>query len=341
MLDYNTSMVNSRSVAIMGCGPGGAYLYALLRNKRPELEVAVFDKTSVTACGQKGCAWGVGWPQFDRLSKEININPEKYVLGRYDHVLINQIKFKADVVIIDKPLLINDLLGGKPPLNPTDADLSLFERIVDASGVSRAYLSSRTDLALVNAVQMRIANTFVSCPEIFADKTGAYTWLFPLGKDEVHLGSLSPRGINIATREANRTREALAAGPTVCSCSEMICRSGPIHPFTEGKVWGLGEAVGLVDPLASAGIVPAMNSAKLMSENWDNAQDYEKQIWRYYSYMAHEAKTIAKIVAGERLIFRDLSLPRRAFKTLGIYPSFHQIVRLASTVIKISSTKDV
>jgi flavin-dependent dehydrogenase len=339
-LDYNTSMTNPPLVAIMGCGPGGAYLYALLRDKKPELEAVVFDKTPRTVCGKKGCAWGAGWHQFARFSKEINVNPEKYVLGRYDRVLVNRIEFKADVVIINKPLFINDLLGGKSPLNPSDVDLSLFERIVDASGVSRAYLSSRQDLALVNAIQMRISNVSVACPRIFADKTGGYAWLFPLGKEEVHLGSLSPLGNHVATRAANRFRETLAAGKVLCSCSETICRSGPIRPFTEGKVWGLGEAIGLVDPLAGAGIVPAMHSAKLMSENWDNAQDYEKQIWRYYSYMAHEAKTIAKIVAGERLFFRDLSLPRRAFETLGVYPSFYQIVRLASKVIRTSGTKD-
>lgn len=333
-------MGKSPTVAIMGCGPGGAYLYALLRYKKPELEVTIFDKTPHTVCGIKGCAWGASWPQFSKLSKEVNIDPDKYVLGRHDHLFINQMKLKADGVIIDKPLLIKDLLGGKSPLDPSDADLSAFERIVDASGVSRAYLSSRQGLAPANVIQMRITTTSISCPRVFADRTGGYTWLFPLGRGEAHVGSLSPQGIDIATRELDSVRKTLAAGPVLCSCSAMICRKGPVYPFIEGKVWGLGEAIGLVDPIACAGIVPAMTSAKLMSENWDNNHRYEKQVWRCYSYMVKEAKAVAKIVREERLLYSDLLLPRRAFKTLGIYPSFRQIMKVASTVIKIKSVKD-
>ena len=120
----------------------------------------------------------------------------------------------------------------------------------------------------------------------------------------------------------------------------MICRNGPVYPFIEGKVWGLGEAIGLVDPIACAGIVPAMTSAKLMSDNWDNDDRYEKQVWRCYSYMVNEAKAVAKLARGERLLYSDLLFPRRAFETLGIYPSFRQIIGIASTVGKIQSAKD-
>ena len=116
MMGYNIGMAKSTTVAIMGCGPGGAYLYALFLHKKPELEVITFDITYHTACGIKGCVWGASWPQFAKLSREVNIDPEKYVLGRYDHVLINQMKLRADVVIIDRPLLIRDLFGGASPL---------------------------------------------------------------------------------------------------------------------------------------------------------------------------------------------------------------------------------
>jgi flavin-dependent dehydrogenase len=325
-------MGKSTAVAIMGGGPGGAYLYALLRHKKPELEVVIFDKTLPTACGTKGCAWGVSWPPFAALCKEINIDPEKYILGKYDHVLINQMRLKGNGAIINKPLLIKDLLGGISPLDPSGADLARFERIVDASGVNRAYLSSREDQSLVNTIQMRIAHTPASGPMIFAHRTGVYTWLFPLGKDEAHLGSLSAGGIDMAAQELDRFRKTLAAGAVLCSCSGTIRRSGPIYPFIEGKVWGLGEAIGLVDPIACAGIVPAMASAKLMSEDWENGPRYEKRISRYYSYMGKEAKAVAKIVKGEKLIFTDLLFPNRAYETLGIYPSFRQVIAVVSKI---------
>jgi hypothetical protein len=96
----------------------------------------------------------------------------------------------------------------------------------------------------------------------------------------------------------------------------------------------------LVDPIACAGIVPAMTSAKLMSENWDNEHRYEKQVWRCYSYMANEAKVVAKIARGERLLYSDLLFPRRTFKTLGIYPSFRQILEVMSMAVKIRNAKD-
>jgi flavin-dependent dehydrogenase len=324
----------------MGGGPAGAHLYALLRRKKPELKVSIFDMTTRNACGTKGCAWGASWPRFAELSREVNIEPEKYVLGSYDHVLINDIRLKADVIIIDKPTLIKDLLGGISPLNPSDVDLSAFERVVDASGVNRAYLSPQPGQPLVDAVQMRLANASVACPTVVADRTGDYTWLFPLGSDGVHIGSLSSRGIETAAQELNKVRGTLTAGQVVCRCSAKICRSGPIYPFIEGKVWGLGEAIGMVDPIACAGIVPAMTSAKLMTENWDDGRRYEKRIWRNYFYMVKEAKALAKFARGEKLLYRDLMFPHRAFETLGIFPGFRQIIEVASKARKTESAKD-
>ena len=91
----------------------------------------------------------------------------------------------------------------------------------------------------------------------------------------------------------------MGASQVLCSCTGQIRCHGPVPPFSEGKIWGLGEAIGLVDPIAGAGIVPAMTSAKLMVENWESAQDYERQVWRRYSYMVREARAVLKFLAGE------------------------------------------
>jgi hypothetical protein len=66
-------MIKMPSVAIRGCGSGVAFLYALLRHKKPELEMAIFDKLTHNACGTKACAWGASWPQFAKLSREVYI----------------------------------------------------------------------------------------------------------------------------------------------------------------------------------------------------------------------------------------------------------------------------
>jgi hypothetical protein len=251
----------------------------------------------------------------------IYIDPNRYIVGKCDHVLINQIKIKANIVIINKPLLIKDFLGGTSPLYPSDVNLSTFERIVDSSGVNRDYLPPQQDLASINAVQMRINSTSILCPMIFADRNGGYTWLFPLGGKEAHIGSLSPNGINIATQKLDSIRKMLAASPVLFTCSAKICRKGPVYPFIDGKVWGLAEAIGLVDPIGCAGIIPAMTSAQLMSKNCYKAHKYENLVLRYYSYMTKEAKMIEKLARGEKLLYRDLLLPQRAFEKLGIYPS--------------------
>ena len=76
----------------------------------------------------------------------------------------------------------------------------------------------------------------------------------------------------------------------------MICRNEPVYPFIEGKTWGLDEAICPVDPIACAGIVPTMTSAKQMSENWGNAYKNEKQVRRCYSYMVSNIKAVVKVI---------------------------------------------
>jgi len=135
----------------MGCGVGGSYLYSLLTRKKPEVEVSIFDIPHHTRCGIKGCAWGVSSSQFVDLCREAHINPHKYILGVYDHVLLDQsnlrvtyryasadkVKLKAKVAMIDKPLFIEDMLDEAHPLNPSEANLTTFDRIIDATGFKR------------------------------------------------------------------------------------------------------------------------------------------------------------------------------------------------------------
>ena len=315
----------------MGCGPGGSYLYRLLQQKKPKPEVVLFDIPHHTACGVKGCAWGVSWPQFVELCREAGVSGGKYLLGNYDHVLINQLKIRAEVAIVDKPSLIKDLLAGKSPLNPSGAQLDAFDHIVDATGAQRAYLSPWSNRPIVAAVQMRITpKESAPCPMVFLNNTG-YTWLFPLSQGEAHVGALSHEGAEVAWQEIERVKQSLDARQVICSCTGQIRCHGPVLPFTEGKVWGLGEAIGLVDPISGAGIVPAMTSAKLMVENWESAPDYEMQVWRRYSYMVKEAGAMSRAMAGERPSYRDMLLPRRAFKTIGVKPSLPQV---ASAMLK-------
>lgn len=314
-------------VAIMGCGSGGSYLYRLLRQKKPNLEVLLFDMQHATACGIKGCGWGVSWPRFASLCREIAVNPEEYVLRRYDHVLIDHLRLRADVAIVDKPLFIKSMLAGVRPLDPSEASLDTCERIIDATGVDRAYLSPHAGSVAADAVQIRITTESPPCPMVFTHSDGGYTWSFPLGGGEVHLGAISPQGIGVAAEFVNTAKNAIRIDRVLCSCTGRIWRGGPVLPFTEGKTWGLGEAIGLVDPISGAGIVPAMTSARIMVSNWENAKDYERQVWHEYSYMVSEAKIVSRLAVRKSPAYRDMFLPRRAFDNIGINPDFPQIVR--------------
>jgi flavin-dependent dehydrogenase len=117
----------------------------------------------------------------------------------------------------------------------------------------------------------------------------------------------------------------------VCSCRGRIRGHGPVPPFVEGKVWGIGEAIGLVDPVTAAGIVPAMMSAKLLVDHWDYPADYEQAVMDRYSYMTKEASVLNHLMAGKSLSSGDLFFPKQALDTIGIKPS---MIKLVSLVIK-------
>jgi len=321
----------SSSVAIMGCGPGGAYLYRLLRLKKPLVQISVFDAAQSNNCGVKGCAWGVSWVHFSAFCTEVGLKPERYALGLYDHGFINGQRLTANIAIIDKPLFIKDLLGGTIPLDYSNANPDEFGRIVDATGTSRAYLSPRPELPLVATLQIKVNASPVLFPEVHTMKGGGYTWIFPIGSAQAHIGALSPRGPDAAKEALNELRSRLGGLEIVCTCRGQIRCHGPVRPFIEGRVWGLGEAIGLVDPVAGAGIVQAIDSARMMSENWDNPVRYERQVWRTFSYMATEARAANSLASGGKPSLKVLFLPRRAFESIGITPHFQE---LANIVLK-------
>jgi hypothetical protein len=318
----------------MGCGSGGSYLYRLLRRRMPSLDITLYDRPTSNPCGIKGCAWGLSRPLFSQLCREIGILPEKYFLGSYDHIIVNGRRLKADLVIINKPALVSDLLGAADLLNPSMAQLEGFTRIIDATGYERSYLPPVTATPVAAAVQIRLKAKPPEAPTAVLNYRGGYSWLFPAGGAEVHLGALSPAGFDTAREELKEMMGTVDQSRAICSCRGHIRCHGPVTPFVEGRVWGLGEAIGLVDPVTGAGIVPAMVSAKLLVDNWDSPKAYEQAVLHRYSYMIKEANILNRLMAGQPLTSRDLFFPRQALETIGISPSFFE---LAGLVMKAAS----
>jgi len=315
-------------VAIMGCGSGGSYLYRLLRFHKPDLDITLFDHPTSNPCGIKGCAWGLSRPLFYRYCREVCLTPEKYDLGAYDHIILNGKRLKADLCIIDKPAFIRDLLGGAKLLEPEVAQPGEFDRIIDATGFDRAYLPPVAASPIVAAVQVRLAARPPEAPTAVLSPRGGYSWLFPAGANEVHLGALSPSGFEAAKAELREMMGNIDQSRAICSCRGQIRNHGPVPPFVEGKVWGLGEAIGLVDPVTGAGIVPALASARFLLDHWDSPADYEKAVLHRFGYMTKEAAVLNHLTAGRMLSSADLFFPKQALETIGIKPGFLELAGL-------------
>ena len=228
-------------VAIMGCGPGGSYLYSLLRQRKPEVEIDLFDAAHHTRCGIKGCGWAISYPKFLNLCQEVDVNPEKFLLGRYDQAFIGQRSIKVDMGIIDKPLFIRDMLCGEKPMAPPREDLATYDRIIDATGTQRAYLAPYQSSLILDLIQIRATVSSAVPMMVFVNfKSVGYSWVFPLTDNEVHIGCGFVAGIEPAKQEVERVKQRISINRVLCSCHERIRCHGPILPFTEGNIWGLG-----------------------------------------------------------------------------------------------------
>ena len=311
----------------MGCGSGGSYLYRLLRQRKPNLNITLFDNPTSNACSLKGCAWGLSRPLFSQLCAEVCIDPEKYIIARYDHVIINGQRLKADLAIINKPALVKDFLEGAELHDPQTAIVNEFDRVIDATGSERAFLTPINASPVVSAVQIRLNTKAPEAPTAAFNPNGGYSWLFPIGENEIHLGSLSPEGFETAKEEL-KNMMAGSRSEAVCSCRGKIRCHGPVTPFVQGRVWGIGESIGLVDPVTGAGIIPAMTSAKILVEHWDSPGDYQAAVLQKYSYMTKEASVIQRLMAGNPLCSADLFFPKQALETIGLKPAFLDLVRL-------------
>lgn len=316
-------------IAIMGCGSGGSYLLRLLQQRRPQSQVTLFDRPSANACGLKGCAWGLSQPLFSQLCREAGLSAEKYLLGRYNYAQVNGRRLKANLAVVDKPALIRDLVEGIPLNDPDTMDPGRFDRIIDATGYERAYLPPVEMSPVVYAAQVRLKAKTPQVPTAVLNPRGGYSWLFPAGSGELHVGSLSPLSYDTARDALRCITQDIAQDRAVCSCRGQIRCHGPAYPFVQGKIWGIGEAIGLVDPVTAAGIIPAMTSAKLLVENWDSDEGYLKAVLKKYGYMMKEAASLNHLMAGNLLSSSDIFLPKQALETIGLQPNLVELMGLA------------
>ena len=64
---------------------------------------------------------------------------------------------------------------------------------------------------------------------------------------------------------------------------------------SDGEVWGVGEAIGCVAPLAGDGIVPGMKSVQLLMKWWDDPSGYTRAVLKEFDWMKKERAVIDKL----------------------------------------------
>jgi flavin-dependent dehydrogenase len=126
-------------VAIAGAGLTGAYLY---RRLEKTCDVQIFDRQESTRCRLTPCAWGTT-PQFAAYPERCSLDPEDYIGHRSESVLLSQVPIQVSLATIDKPAFIKDLLQ-QTPVRYGKLDPRRFDRVIDATGLSRAFPASST-----------------------------------------------------------------------------------------------------------------------------------------------------------------------------------------------------
>ncbi len=314
--------MSSQRIAIAGCGLTGAYLFRLLKNEG--IDCDVYDVRHHTRCSLSPCAWETT-PDFRELVSATGLDPDNYVLERSDYVLMDGVRVPADVMTFDKPKLDRDLLRGATvahsPLDP-----GKYDRIIDATGVTRAFLPPVEDDVVFHCVQQRIKTDESLENQVRLIRLG-YSWCFPLGDGEYHVGwgslSTEPQGW---LKELGWLQEPGGGNcrQRVCGCTGGVRLTGPgdSQPFVvrgEGPdVWGVGESIGCVAPLVGEGVVTGMKSVQILLTCREDPDAYTRAILEEFEWMAKERGIIDKLRNAHNLNMKDARVLRENSKRMGM-----------------------
>ena len=309
-------------LAIVGGGMTGAYLFRLLKNEG--CQVHLYDREQGTGCGIKPCAWGAS-ANFVELVENAGLDAEKYVLQRIDHVHIDDVGFKADLITFDKPKLVKDLLGDAP-IHFSPLPTGKYDRVIDATGSTRALLPEIEDDIIMECRQYLIETGEPLENRIRLGGIG-YAWCFRLSRNRYHVGCGSllddPRRIleKLGWLESSSPRYEKKI---LCRCVGNIRLTGPhlSRPFFvngpgEG-IWGIGEAIGCVAPLAGDGIVPGLRSVLLLLESWDDPWKYTGAVLDEFRWMNDERAVVDRMRKAEGIGILDAMVLKRNSKRMGM-----------------------
>ncbi len=309
-------------VAIAGAGLTGAYLYRLLKSLGHEADI--FARDPGTRCGINPCAWGTSNGFMEQV-KGAGLDPEKYILQNLQYVWIDGFKIPAELATFDKPRLIKDLLKDARIIQgPVHAEE--YGRIIDATGVSRVFLPPPAEDILLPCRQWRIQTETPLPNRIQLGKIG-YAWCFPLSHHEYHVGCgslISDPPRTLKELGGRNNFPGLEDARVSCACAGKIRLTAPQYslPFisTDGpaEVWGVGESIGCVAPLAGDGIVPGLRSVQILLADWDDPSGYQEAILREFHWMKSERTVIEKLRKSEFLRLKDAWVLKKNSRRMGM-----------------------
>jgi flavin-dependent dehydrogenase len=309
-------------LAIAGAGMTGAYLFRLLKNAG--VDAHLYDQLRRGACGLTPCAWGTS-PDFFGLVEAAGFTGEKYILRRLDYLNIDDVRVKANIMTFDKPKLIADLVG-EAQIRFGPVPLEEYDRVVDATGVCRALLPAIEDDIVMGCRQYLVETADPIENRIRLGGIG-YAWCFPLSENLYHTGCGSlledPQRILDKLGWLEGT-SAQHENKILCQCSGNIRLTGPHHslPFVadgcKDGIWGVGESIGCVAPLAGDGIVPGMRSVQLLLDSWDNPRKYRDALLEEFLWMRDERRVVDRLRNARGAGMRDALVLRRNSRRMGM-----------------------
>jgi flavin-dependent dehydrogenase len=228
---------------------------------------------------------------------------------------------KTPLCTINKPSLLQDLTSSltltRRQLRFGDADA--YDIIVDATGITRAFLPPCTSDLILPTLQHRVTVEPLGNQHLGAGVYGnripglGYLWIFPLGNDQYHIGV---GGIRLDQHEnimaqfyrENADRYFFSQ---ICSCRGIIRVASPYYstPFYDfrkrdvGKpqlIIGVGEAIGTVSPFTGEGIIHSLECAGLLADCWPDEKRYASRVLTRFSWMKKERETLDYLLSYGR-----------------------------------------
>jgi len=319
-----------RKIAIAGMGVSGSLLFRLL-SKAGYKDIDCYDVKQKTACKIAPCAFGVYRKPFLALLKLVRLNPEKYIVNSFDEIYVDGVIAKCDLCTIDKPRLMNDLIGEYPVKILDDGEkinTENYDLIVDSTGCRRAYLPPIKNDLIIPTVQYRIKSEEYLPPRMDGGGLG-YGWIFGLGNKEYHIGLGSLKD-DPAERFKKIYGDLIKKSEVICKCKSYVRLLTPRHamPIVSGNVVGVGEASGAMIPMCGAGIITSMEAASILASNIENIPQYEKEVVSKFKYLDVEAELIRKALNGGKPSMWDSMKLLENSKKAGIFLNAKTLLNL-------------